>query len=127
MVLSTYNTVAAEVPTSVTNTPSKGKKMKSTAGPLSTVRWKRVVADEGHVLKNPRTKSESVMLNGDRADEKQCRLSLHYKRRGDGLLQEHRSSIRLVSSSNTSQASIDELIVRRSRFSTNMLDDLQAP
>ena len=33
--------------------------MKSTAGPLSTVKWKRVVADEGHVLKNPRTKSKS--------------------------------------------------------------------
>ena len=69
MVLSTYNTVAAEVPTSITNTPSKGKKMKPTAGPLSTVKWKRVVADEGHVLKSPRTKSESIMLNEDRADE----------------------------------------------------------
>ena len=69
MVLSTYNTVAAEVPTSVTNTPSKGKKMKSAAGPLSTVKWKRVVADEGHVLKNPRTKSESGGLNEDWAEE----------------------------------------------------------
>jgi hypothetical protein len=58
VVLSTYNTVAAEVPTTITNTPSKGKKMKSTAGPLSGVKWKRVVADEGHVLKNPRTKSK---------------------------------------------------------------------
>lgn len=124
--LSTYNTVAAEVPTSITNTPSKGKKMKSTAGPLSTVKWKRVVADEGHVLKNPRTKSESGGLNEDRVDEKQCRLSLHYKQRGDGLLQEHRSSTHLVSSSNTSQGNY-KLIVRRSRFSTDMLEDLQAP
>ena len=67
--MSTYNTVAAEVPTSLTNTPSKGKKMKSAAGPLSTVKWKRVVADEGHVLKNPRTKSESDGLDEDWADE----------------------------------------------------------
>jgi SWI/SNF-related matrix-associated actin-dependent regulator of chromatin subfamily A3 len=69
VVLSTYNTVAAEVPTSITNTPSKGKKMKSAAGPLNSVKWKRVVADEGHVLKNPRTKSRSIFPGGGETDD----------------------------------------------------------
>jgi len=62
VVLSTYNTVAAEAPASLINTPIKGKKLKSTAGPLSAVKWKRIVADEGHVLKNPRTKSRSLAV-----------------------------------------------------------------
>lgn len=37
---------------------SQGKKLKKSGGPLAKVAWKRVVADEGHVLKNPKAKSK---------------------------------------------------------------------
>lgn len=36
------------------------KKAKVALGPLGKVKWKRVVADEGHVLKNPKAKSMSI-------------------------------------------------------------------
>lgn len=42
--------------------PAKGKKAKtvgsSKVGPLMKVKWKRIVADEGHVMKNPKAKSK---------------------------------------------------------------------
>ena len=40
--------------------PAKGNKQAKTGtkkGPLMKVHWKRVVADEGHILKNPKAKS----------------------------------------------------------------------
>lgn len=36
---------------------SKQAKMSTKKGPLMKVHWKRVVADEGHILKNPKAKS----------------------------------------------------------------------
>jgi len=39
----------------------KAKKIKTTSGPLGVVKWKRVVADEGHVLRNSRTKGKFVI------------------------------------------------------------------
>lgn len=57
MVLTTYQTIAGEASTETVSI-GKSKKAKKTAGPLFTAKWKRVVADEGHVLKNPKAKSE---------------------------------------------------------------------
>jgi len=60
--LTTYQTIAGDAATSADTGSSKGKKPKTTsttkAGPLAKVKWKRVVADEGHVMKNPKAKSE---------------------------------------------------------------------
>ena len=42
------------------STPSKAKKAKKSSSALFGSSWKRIVADEGHVLKNPRAKSKSV-------------------------------------------------------------------
>lgn len=39
--------------------------MATKRGPLMKVHWKRVVADEGHILKNPKAKSECNLRDSD--------------------------------------------------------------
>ncbi|CAD6586976.1 MAG: hypothetical protein TREMPRED_004617 [Tremellales sp. Tagirdzhanova-0007] len=60
VVLTTYQTVVSDVASSSISrgTPPKAKKGKTKAisGPLFNVIFKRLVADEGHVLRNPRAK-----------------------------------------------------------------------
>jgi superfamily II DNA or RNA helicase len=58
IVLTTYQTVAGDALLEKTMNGGKGKKAKKTAGSLFLAKWKRIVADEGHVLKNPKAKSE---------------------------------------------------------------------
>ena len=60
--MTTYQTVAGDTLPDKVLTTGKGKKAKKTAGPLFLAKWKRIVADEGHVLKNPKAKSESEIL-----------------------------------------------------------------
>lgn len=66
IVLTTYQTVAGEDGTvpDIDDTPLVKKPRLSTkkAGPLATINWKRVVADEGHQLKNPKAKSELLRI-----------------------------------------------------------------
>lgn len=75
VVLTTYQTVATDITGKVdrskqyydsdddNKSSQKGKKKQKTASKiLSTVQWRRIVADEGHVLKNP--KSHSTFLPG---------------------------------------------------------------
>lgn len=62
IVLTTYQTVAGENDTvpDIRDTSLAKKPRLSTKkpGPLATINWKRVVADEGHQLRNPKAKSE---------------------------------------------------------------------
>ncbi|KAI9639359.1 uncharacterized protein MKK02DRAFT_39660 [Dioszegia hungarica] len=68
VVLTTYQTVATDITGKVdrskqyydsdddNKSSQKGKKKQKTASKiLSTVQWRRIVADEGHVLKNPKS------------------------------------------------------------------------
>ncbi|ORX35743.1 SNF2 family N-terminal domain-domain-containing protein [Kockovaella imperatae] len=58
VVITTYQTVASEAPAEVSGgiASSQTKKAKLSNGALFAGPWKRIVADEGHVLKNPRAK-----------------------------------------------------------------------
>ena len=60
MIITTYQTVASECPSDKIfgNMKEKLKKAKRNIGALFGVQWKRIVADEGHVLKNPKAQSE---------------------------------------------------------------------
>lgn len=42
--------------------PSGSKKAKHSHAVLGEIDWKRIVGDEGHVLKNPKAKSKCVQL-----------------------------------------------------------------
>ncbi|OXG23958.1 DNA repair protein Rad5 [Cryptococcus neoformans Tu259-1] len=67
IVLTTYQTVAGEdaaVP-HIGDAPLTKKSRPNTkkSGPLTTINWKRVVADEGHQLKNPKAKMTVAFAN----------------------------------------------------------------
>ncbi|WWC89156.1 uncharacterized protein L201_004074 [Kwoniella dendrophila CBS 6074] len=63
VIITTYNAIAAEAPIDLSGpkspmkaTQAKKAKVSTSAGPLFKVKWKRIVADEGHILRNPKAK-----------------------------------------------------------------------
>lgn len=67
VVITTYQIVAGEH-ADATNTVAHSKKKKKLDRSLFEVNWKRIILDEGHVIRNPKTKMARavVALNADR-------------------------------------------------------------